>query len=157
MLADCITLSRIPFSLLLFAFPPSSLPFAALYLLCGLTDVLDGFAARKLHTASEKGARLDSAADAVFALVYTLRILPSLTLPRWVWSWTAGIAVVKTVGILRASIKKRRLVVRHSLWNKLTGLTLFLLPLSVSVVDVKYSAIVVCTLASLAAVEEYQP
>ena len=157
MLADCITLSRIPFSIMLLAFPPSSVPFAVFYLLCGLSDMLDGFVARRRHTASERGARLDSAADLVFALIYAVRILPLLGLPRWVWGWTVGIAVVKITGILRTGIKKRRLVVRHSVLNKLTGLALFLLPLSVSVVDVKYSAIVVCTLASLAAVEEYQP
>ena len=70
MIANIITVSRILFSLAMILFPPSSVPFAVLYLLCGATDVLDGFVARKLHTESENGAMLDSAADLLFAVVY---------------------------------------------------------------------------------------
>ena len=154
MLADSITASRILFSALLLFFPPTSFAFALLYLLCGITDVLDGFIARKLHTESEKGARLDSAADLVFALIYAVRILPRLDLPRWVWLWTAGIAAVKITGIAAASRKERHLHIEHSFGNKLTGLLLYLLPLTVKVVDVKYSAALVCASAAVTAITE---
>ena len=70
MIANIITVSRMLFSLSLLAFSPTSYTFAALYLLCGVTDALDGFAARKLHTESEKGEVLDSAADLIFSAVY---------------------------------------------------------------------------------------
>ena len=63
MIANGITVSRLLFSLAMILFPPSSVPFAVLYVLCGATDVLDGFAARKLYTENEKGAMLDSIAD----------------------------------------------------------------------------------------------
>ena len=71
MIANCITVSRLLFSLAMILFPPSSVPFAVLYVLCGLTDVLDGFVARKLRTESKTGERLDSAADLFFAVVYS--------------------------------------------------------------------------------------
>lgn len=40
-----------------------------LYSLCGVTDVLDGFLARKLHTESKAGEWLDSFADLFFRLL----------------------------------------------------------------------------------------
>ena len=154
MLADSITASRILFSALLLFFPPTSFAFALLYLLCGITDVLDGFIARKLHTESEKGARLDSAADLLFTLIYAVRILPRLKLPLWVWLWTAGIAAVKITGIAAASRKEKRFHIEHSFGNKLTGLLLYLLPMSVKIIDVKYCAIPVCAAATVTAVTE---
>ena len=154
MVADSITVSRILFSLLLLAFTPNSYPFAVVYLLCGITDVLDGFVARKLHTESEKGARLDSIADLVFAVVYAVRILPLLSVPYWIWLWTAVIAVIKIAGIVIASRKAKRMTIEHSLGNRLTGLLLFLLPLSVHIADVKYTVAVVCIVATVTAIKE---
>ena len=147
MIANGITVSRILFSLAMILFPPSSVPFAVLYMLCGLTDVLDGFLARKLHTESTTGERLDSIADLFFAVVYTLKILPLLNVPYWIWIWTAIIATTKITGILIASKKVHKLSIEHSFGNKLTGLLLYLLPLSVHIADVKYGAILVCTIA----------
>ena len=154
MIADIITLSRMLFSVLLLAFKSGSYPFAVLYLLCGITDALDGFIARKLHTESEKGARLDSIADLIFAAVYAVRILPRLSIPYWIWIWTAIIAVIKITGILIASRKAHRLSVEHSFGNKLTGLLLFILPLSVYIADVKYTAAIVCAAATVTAIGE---
>ncbi len=152
--ADCITVSRILFSLLLLGFSPDSIPFAAFYLLCGLTDVLDGFAARKLHTESKKGANLDSIADLVFAVVYSVKILPLLNLPLWIWIWTVIIAVTKIIGILIASKRAHKMSIEHSFGNKLTGLLLFLLPLSVCVVNVKYGATLACLVATITVIKE---
>lgn len=154
MIADIITVTRMLFSLFLLVVPPSSRLFAALYLLCGVSDVLDGFAARKLHTESEKGARLDSAADLLFSLMYVVRILPLLSVPLWILIWTAGIALVKASGIILASINARVFIVQHSFANKLTGILVFLLPLSVSVADVKYGAALACAAATVSTVEE---
>lgn len=153
-IADIITFSRMLFSLLLLIFPPSSSSFIALYLLCGITDVLDGFAARKLHTESEHGAMLDSMADLLFAVIYAVRILPLLSIPFWIWGWTAIIAVTKVTGIMIASKKVHRLWIEHSFGNKLTGLLLFVLPLSVRIADVKYGATFVCIVATVTVIEE---
>lgn len=154
MTANIITVSRILFSVLLLAFPPFSCRFAVCYLLCGITDVLDGFAARKLHTESEQGARLDSIADLIFAVIYAVRILPLLSIPLWLWIWTAIIAAVKIAGIVISSKKAHSLQIEHSFGNRLTGILLFLLPLSVCVADVKYGAAVVCITATVTAITE---
>ena len=154
MTANIITISRILFSVLLLVFPQHSCFFAALYILCGATDALDGFVARKLHTESEKGAILDSVADLHFAIIYAVRILPLLSVPLWIWIWTAIIAVTKVIGIITASKKAHKLLIEHSFGNKLTGLLLFLLPLSACVADVKYGATLVCIVATVTAIKE---
>ena len=154
MIANGITVSRLLFSLAMILFSPSSVPFALLYVLCGLTDVLDGFLARKLHTESEKGARLDSIADLIFAVIYAVRILPLLSVPYWIWIWTVIIAVIKVTGIIIASKKAHRLLIEHSFGNKLTGLLLFLLPLSTCIVDIKYGAALVCAVATVIVIKE---
>ena len=154
MIANVITVSRVLFSLLSFVFAPFSVPFTVLYLLCGVSDVLDGFLARKLHTVSETGATLDSIADLIFAIIYTVRILPLLNLPLWIWIWVAAIGVVKITSILIASTKAHTLSIEHSFGNKLTGLLLYLLPLSVCVADVKYAATLVCAVATGTVIKE---
>ena len=154
MIADLITCSRMLFSLLLFVLPLPSSSFAVFYLLCGVSDVLDGFAARRLHTESERGAMLDSAADLLFAVVYAVKILPFLNIPLWIWIWTVIIASAKITEILIASKKTHRLSIEHSFGNKLTGLLLFFLPLSVCVADVKYTAPLVCAVATGTVIKE---
>ena len=153
-IANSITVSRMLFSLALLFLPQRSLKFAVLYLLCGVTDVMDGFVARKLHTESEKGAMLDSIADLIFAAVYAVKILPILKIPLWIWIWTAIIAVTKIICIVIASKKVHRLEIEHSLGNKLTGLLLFLLPLSACVADGKYGVILVCIAATVTVIIE---
>ena len=152
--ANCITVSRILFSLLMLVFTPNTLPFAAFYLLCGATDALDGFVARKLHTESAKGTMLDSVADLIFGVVYTVKVLPILNIPLWIWIWTGIIAVTKLAGIITASKRAHRLMIEHSFGNKLTGLLLFLLPLSALIADVKYGAALVCIVATVTVIKE---
>ncbi len=154
MIANIITVSRILFSLLLLVFPHESYFFAALYILCGVSDALDGFVARILHTESKNGAILDSVADLLFVIIYAVRILPFLSLPIWIWVWTLIIAVTKVTGIIIASKKVHGLSIEHSLENKLTGLLLYLLPLSAYIWDVKYGATLVCVVATVTVVIE---
>lgn len=154
MVADIITVSRILFSLLLFVFSSSSYLFTVLYIICGITDMLDGFVARKLHTESKKGAMLDSAADIVFTIVYAFKILPMMLIPLWIWIWVGMIAVIKTAAIVLKSKNEHGLSVEHSFLNKLTGLLIFLFPLSVHIADIKYSAAFVCIIATFAVLDE---
>ena len=154
MTANVVTGSRIFLSIFLLFLSPHSVPFGVIYLLCGVTDVLDGFLARKFHTESKAGERLDSIADMVFAVVYAAKILPILHPPIWIWCWTVLIAMVKSVGIIIASKKERSFYIAHSVANKLTGLLIFILPLTIRLFDVKYGAAVVCIVATFAAIQE---
>lgn len=152
--ADIITGFRIVFSIVLLFFLPFSPAFYALYAAAGLTDMIDGAVARKTNTVSEFGAQLDTAADFVFVAVCLFKLLPVLTLPVWLWVWIAGIAMIKIINILSGVVMYKKLTAVHSVMNKVTGALLFLLPLTISFIDLKYSAAAVCAAATFAAVQE---
>ena len=56
----------------------SGLPFWVLYALCGISDMVDGWLARKLHAETKAGAILDSVSDIVFVACCAIRLLPVL-------------------------------------------------------------------------------
>ena len=49
---------------------------------------------------------------------------------------------------------QKMFVAVHTVMNKVTGALLFIFPLTVSIIDLKYSVIVVCLVATFAAVQE---
>ena len=65
-IANILTAFRILGSILLLFFPVFSEVFYSIYLLCGFSDMIDGTIARMTNSASEFGAKLDTAADIVF-------------------------------------------------------------------------------------------
>ena len=154
MIADCITVRRVLFSLLLWVTPPHSWLFTAAYWLCGVTDVPDGFVARKLHTECPAGARLDSAADFVFAVSYAFVILPLLHLPIWIHICIAVITGMKLCAILKTGKKPQSSLIPHSTANRLCGVLIFLLPLTSRLWNVSRSAAGICLCAAFAASEE---
>lgn len=74
--ANIITLSRIPLSIgILFTTVFSPL-FYVLYVVAGISDILDGIVARKIRCETEMGSKLDSTADIVMVAVCMVKILP---------------------------------------------------------------------------------
>ncbi len=153
-MANLITSCRILLSLLLLFFLALSPGFYGLYLAAGLSDMLDGFVARRTNSASPLGAKLDSIADIIFLAVCLLKLLPVLTLPVWLWVWVGLIALLRLVNILSGFVCRKKLVLLHTKANKLTGALLFLLPLSLGFLNLLYTAVPLCTLASFAAIQE---
>ena len=140
-IANVITGSRAVFSLPLLLIPLSSAWFYALYFFCALTDMIDGAVARKMGAAGKFGAGLDTAADFIF-------------MPVWLWVWVGAVAFVKLFNIALVLILRKKLISIHSVLNKITGFTLFLLPLTLTFVEAVYSVSAVCTLATAAALQE---
>lgn len=153
-MANSITFFRILLSLLMLFFPALSPGFYGLYLAAGLSDMLDGFIARRTNTASPLGARLDSIADMVFLSVCLVKLLPVLVLPGWLWVWVGLIALVRLSNILSGFVCRGKLVLLHTRANKLTGALLFLLPLCLNTLGISYAALPLCAVASFAAVQE---
>lgn len=152
--ANLITGTRILCSVALLFCPAFSLPFFVLYLAAGLTDMIDGPMARKTGTVSEFGAKLDTTADFLFVAACLIKLLPLIPFPLWLWLWIGGIALIKAVNLLSGYIVQKRFVTMHTVMNKTTGILLFVLPLTVPVVALKYSAPVVCMAATFAAIQE---
>ena len=153
-IANIITGSRILFSLPLLFIPLSSVWFYILYLFCGLTDMVDGTLARRTGSVSQFGARLDTASDLAFMFVCAIKILPLLHIPVWIWVWITLVAVVKILNIVTVFVRKKKLISIHSVFNKITGLSLFLLPLMLTIVPTAYSVAAICVLATVAAMQE---
>jgi CDP-diacylglycerol--glycerol-3-phosphate 3-phosphatidyltransferase len=128
--------------------------FYMLYLIAGFSDMIDGIIARRTNTVSEFGAGFDTAADFVFVVVCLIKFLPVISMPTWLCVWIVMIALIKIVNIISGYIVQRRLVAVHSVMNKVTGVLLFILPLTFSIVPLKYSTIPVCAIATFAAVQE---
>ena len=153
-MANWITSLRILCSIALLFCTACSPTFYVLYIAAGVTDMLDGWTARKTNTVSDFGAKLDTAADFVFVCVCFIKLLPVWPIEVWMAVWIAAIAVMKGLNILLGFITQKKMVVCHSVFNKMTGLLLFALPLTVSFIPFRESALAVCAVATLAAVQE---
>ena len=152
--ANLITLSRVLLSLALLFLSPLSIAFGILYLLGGLSDMADGFVARKTHTETATGAKLDSAADLLFVAVCAVKLLPLVRLNTWLWIWVAAIALIKIAAMVLRFARVHTVTLPHSIPNKLTGVLLFLLPLTLPLVDVRYLAALICAVATFAAMQD---
>ena len=153
-MANIITSIRILCSIALFFCPTLSPAFYSLYLVAGFTDMIDGTVARKTNTVSEFGSRLDTIADFIFVVVCLIKLIPIMEIPEWLSIWIAVIAFIKAINVVSGYVIHRRFVAVHSVMNKVTGAMLFIFPLTLSMIDLKYSAAVVCSAATFAAVQE---
>ena len=153
-IANIITGSRIVCSLPLLLIPLTSSWFYALYLLCGFSDMIDGTVARKTNSATQFGARLDTVSDFVFMTVALIKFLPHLHIPIWLWIWIGIIAMIKFGNVAWGFVRTKKLIFPHTVLNKITGLLLFLLPVTISFVDLTYTLPIVCALATVAAIHE---
>lgn len=152
--ANILTGFRILGSILLLFFPVFSVSFYSIYLLCGLSDMIDGTIAKKTNSASEFGAKLDTVADLVFVAVSLIKLLPIIHIPGWLWIWGSAIAIIKIGNIIWGYVSKKQFIALHTIMNKITGFLLFLLPLTLSLVELKFSSLVVCSIATFAAIQE---
>ena len=126
--------------------------FWVVYALCGVSDMVDGWLARKLHAESKTGAVLDSVADIIFVACCAVRIFPVLEIPVWLWIWAGVIVFIKIVNQISALVVCKRFCFPHTPANKLTGLLLFL-----TVPAMFWSLIpitIVAAVATFAAVQE---
>ena len=153
-MANIITGGRILCAIALLLCRPYSTAFYVLYITAGISDMMDGAGARKTKTCSEFGVRLDTVADFIFVVVCLIKLLPTLDIPVWLSVWIAVIALVKVSNIVTEYVMRKRFVAVHSVMNKVTGILLFILPLTLRALDIKYTGAVVCTVAAFAAVQE---
>ena len=153
-IANMITGSRILCSAIMLFFPVFSFGFYITYLIGGFSDMIDGTIARKTNAVSSFGSKLDTVADFIFMAVCAVKLLPMMNLSVLLWMWITVIAMIKVANIVLGFVRRKKLVDLHTVLNKITGLLLFLLPFTVVFIEPKRCFLMVCAVATIAAVRE---
>lgn len=153
-MANALTICRIVLCVALLITEAFSPTFFLVYALAGLTDMLDGYVARRTNSESELGARLDSIADLVLVIVCLVKLLPAIDVPIWLWAWVAAIALVKVANVASGLVVEKRLVMPHTIANKAAGLVVFLFPFAIPLFGITAPAVIACAVASFAAIQE---
>ena len=151
---NLLSMSRIVLCLPMLLVDAMTLPFWTLYVIAGLTDMLDGFLARRWGVESKFGARLDSLADFMLVLAVGYKLFPYMKLPTALWMMIGLIALVKMVNAICSYVVRHRIEYLHTKANKLTG---FLLFIGMMIVGQSYFipvAWVIACIALFAAIQE---
>ncbi|MBZ9607894.1 CDP-alcohol phosphatidyltransferase family protein [Clostridium estertheticum] len=157
-IANYISIARIFFSITLLVAKPLSIVFFAIYLVCGISDVFDGYIARKTDTGSKLGEKLDSVADLIMVVILTIVLYPiinSIINPTvQIIVWIVIIGIVRVVSMIVVFVKYKTFGILHTYGNKITGLVLFTFPLSLAFSQSDVLMYIICMVASTAAIEE---
>ena len=153
-MANIITSIRIICSIIIIFCAPFSSNFYIFYLIAGFTDMIDGTIARKTNKANEFGSKFDTIADLTFAFICLIKIIPELKIPNWLFIWIFVIFIIKIVNIISGYIMKKEFIAVHTIFNKIKGAALFILPLTLVFIDIRYSGSIICALATFAAIQE---
>lgn len=115
---------------------------------------MDGYIARKTKNTSKAGAILDSVADFIFIIIMLFIMIPIINVSFWIQLWLISIAMIKASSVLTGFIKYHSLAFLHTYMNKATGALLFAFPLLYNGLGIKITAFLLCSIASVAAIEE---
>ena len=115
-------------------------------------NMIDGWLARKLQAESKTGSVLDSIADLLFVPCCAIQLLPTMSIPSWLWIWAGIIVIIKIVNQIIALTRIKQFCLPHTIANKLTGFLLFLIvpTISWSIIPIAIVAII----ATFAAIQE---
>lgn len=153
-LPNAVTILRFLGAICLLFFGVKSYAFGVIYIVCGVSDMADGYLARKLHCESKTGAILDSLADLVFVACCCYKLLPVLAFPKWLWIWGGVIVAIKVINQICALVMYKKCVFPHTIANKVTGVLLFVgVPLTLFLESI-VPMIVITIVATFAAVQE---
>ena len=125
-LPNAISALRVVGAVCLLFFGVESCAFWVIYFVCGLSDMADGYLARKLGCESKVGAMLDSLADLVFVICCCFKLIPALAFPKWLWIWGGVIVATKVINQISALVMYKKFVFPHTVANKMAGVLLFL-------------------------------
>ena len=153
-IANYISISRIIMSIVLAITETFSITFYIIYIYCGISDILDGFIARKSKNESKIGARLDSASDIIFVFVAMIKILPIINLTNGIIIWIVFIILIKIVNIICSYIYYKKIILPHTIANKITGFILFIVPFIIVSTNPIIFENIICSIATFAAVQE---
>lgn len=157
-LPNILSITRLAVSGLLFFLGGYPTLFTNLYLYCGLSDVADGYLARKLKAESNTGAMLDTLGDVVMYLLIVFMYFSQTT----VFSNTSALVLLlaiialKMINWLLTKHKFGLWGVIHTVVYKVVGFLVYIsLPFYYLFSDLSvWFMLIICILALLAAMEE---
>lgn len=130
MIPNFITSIRIVGAIALIFLVPFSIPFFIVYSLCGFTDLLDGYIARKFHLESKLGSILDSVSDLFFLGIMAYKIFPKLVELLSFWNWL--IIIIPTFlhisSYIICAFKFKKFSSLHTYANKIMSASIFFYP-----------------------------
>ncbi len=155
-IANYISTARIFLSLTLVLVKPLSIVFFIIYFVCGISDVFDGYIARKTDSVSKWGDKLDTAADLIMFMILMLILYPIINLTVGIIAWIVIIGIIRAISIIMVFVKYKTFQILHTYSNKITGVVLFLFPLSIvffqSDILLMY---ILCMVSSISTIEEF--
>jgi CDP-diacylglycerol--glycerol-3-phosphate 3-phosphatidyltransferase len=152
--ANQISAARIFLSLALLLVEPLGVLFFIIYFLCGFSDFLDGYIARKTGTTSKFGEKLDSLADLVMVFILLYALYPLFQITALQVAWLIAIVILRGFSVIVTFVKFKTFAILHTYGNKLTGLLLFIMVPLLVFVDSGLLINMLCLTGSVSAVEE---
>lgn len=155
-IANIITAVRIFGAAVLLFVEPLTVEFYIIYTACGLSDAVDGFVARAMKTVSSFGSKLDSIADLLFYAVMFLKVFPVLLdmLELYIWLFGISAVAVRIVIYILGAFKYKKFTSLHTIFNKITGLMVFLIPYSLKTAIGMYYCLSAGIMANISAWHE---
>ena len=152
-LANIVTTSRILAGIGLFFFSTISGWFIAVYTYCGFTDLIDGPIARKTNSTSNLGSVLDTVGDVLTYVALAKILIMQSLVPAWIIIWVviAGLGILSSALVAKA--KHGKYILCHSLFGKIMGGCVFLLPFATQLIAMSVYLVIFCSIASIAAGE----
>ena len=154
---NIITATRIIGAIVLIFLDIETIPFYIVYGVCGVSDAVDGFVARRTGCVTSFGRKLDSAADLVFyaAMAYKMLIPLLNALTTAVKITVLVLLIIRLIIYIVGALRFKTFVSSHSLLNKATGLIVFLIPYTIPYEEFFFVySIVGCVVAALSEVYE---
>lgn len=150
---NMLSASRMVLALSMLLVEPLSDPFLGLLAAAFLTDVLDGYLARRWHVESRFGSQLDSLADLMMMVVLIVVLLTALEFEDWMIALLASVVAVRALSFAVGVMRFRRLPFVHTLLNKLAAVLIALSPFLIRLIGPDASVAIAGGVAMAAALE----
>ncbi|MBM7541038.1 CDP-alcohol phosphatidyltransferase family protein [Amphibacillus cookii] len=128
--------------------------FSFMFIIIGLTDIFDGYLARRLNCESNYGARLDSIGDFIFFMVVCFFAIYTDLISTWLYYFIVMLVIIRLINLVVTRIKYKQFIFVHTFLNKLSGAFFYLAFLALYILDSEWIAWLACLIAFLSAIEE---
>ena len=153
-IAKKITITRIVLSIVLLFLNAFTLPFFVVYIYCGISTILDGYLAKKRKEETAEETKLDRIANIIFIAAAMYKIIPELYIPLLLFIWLGFVVIIKIYNMIITYLDHKKISLPESKLTKLAGIMFFIAPLIVANSDTIIVYVLLCLVATAAALNE---